>query len=177
MQISARYVSALFEVATSASALDSVEKDLSDLANAIQSEESLSEFIKSPLLNRSQQAKIIAALSDSFKAHKVTKEFLVALAGARRLSLLPEAAKQFSSLAEASRGELSAELVTATSISDKEAQEVAEHLGKAYGKKIKLRTSQDKTLLGGVVVKIGGVHLDSSIAGKLERMNLALKAA
>jgi len=67
--------------------------------------------------------------------------------------------------------------VTAAPISKEEAQQVAEHLGKAYGKKIKLRTVQDKSLLGGVVVKIGGVQLDSSIAGKLERMNIALKAA
>lgn len=170
-------MSALFDVAKAASAVAPVEKDLTDLATAIAETETLAEFIASPLLNRSQQAKIIAALADSFKAHKITKEFLVALAGAKRLSLLPEAARQFAKMAEEARGELTAELVTAAPISDKEAAEVAEHLGKAYGKKVKLITSQDKSLLGGVVVKIGGVQLDSSIAGKLNRMNLALKAA
>jgi len=176
-QIASRYVSALFDVAKAASALAPVEKDLTDLAGAIAAEASLTSFIESPLLNGSQQAKIIAALADSFKAHVVTKQFLITLAEAKRLNILQEVATQFAKKAEEDRGELSAELITAAPISTAEADEVAAHLGKAYGKKIKLKSSVDKSLLGGVVVKIGGVQLDSSIAGKLDRMNLALKAA
>lgn len=177
IQVASRYVSALFDVAKTASSVAVVEKDLKDLALATKENRQLADFIDNPLLNRAQQAKIIEAIAASLKTHAQTAAFLKTLAGQRRLSLLPEIARQFSLKAEQDRGEMSAEVITAYPLSAQEAQEVAEHLGKAYGKKIKLSMREDKNLLGGLVVKIGGQQLDSSLAGKLQRLNLALKAA
>jgi F-type H+-transporting ATPase subunit delta len=177
IQVSARYVSALFDVAKSTSVLATVEKDLLILSSAVTESEELAALIASPLLNCEQQSKAIAVLADHLKTHALTKAFLVALADSKRLVLLPEIARQFTVKAEAERGEMTAELVTALPLSSAEIEEVTARLGRAYGKKINLRTREDKRILGGVVVKIGGVQLDSSVAGKLERLNLALKAA
>ncbi len=176
-QIAARYVSALFDVAKAASGVASVEKDLNDLAAAANSDAGFADFLSSPLLGANQQAKVVAALADSFSAHAVTKSFLVALSQAKRLALLAEIARQFTKKAEEDRGELAAELVTARPVSKEELALVADHLGKAVGKKIKLTGSQDKSLLGGAIVKIGSLQLDSSLAGKLQRIEQTLKAA
>lgn len=175
--IAARYVSALFDAAKDASALAPVEKDLRDLAIAVRDNKSLAEFMASPLLNRAQQAKIIEALAASLGVHAITQSFLVVLASQKRLETLPEIAVQFACKAQEARGEMSAQIVTAQPISKEEEAEVAAHLGKAYGKKVTLTTSQDKKLLGGAVVKIGGLQLDASLAGKLERLEQSLKAA
>ena len=152
--IAARYVSALFEVATKASAVAVVEKDLNDLARATRGNEGFARLLTSPLLTRASQEKLMSALADSFGAHQVTKAFLVTLAHARRLPALIECAVQFARLAEAEQ-----------------------RLSKIYGKKVKLRSTQDANLLGGVIVKIGGMQLDASLAGKLARMEQNLKAA
>lgn len=177
IQIASRYASALFDAAKAASALAPVEKDLRDFARAAQENEELSEFISSPLLNRAQQTKIITAMADSFKAHAVTKSFLTTLADQRRLRLVAEIAEQFTKMAEEERGEMSAELISAIAVSKEEEQLVTDRLAKIYGKKIKLHVRQDPKLLGGAIIKIGGMQLDASVAGKLERMNIALKAA
>jgi len=177
IQIASRYVSALFDVAKAASAVAPVEKDLTDLANAAKSDAGFAEFIASPLLGAKQQAKVVSALADSFKAHAVTKAFLITLASAKRLTLLVEIARQFAQVAENERGELSAELVTATPVGKDEIAAVADRLGKAYGKKVILTSTQDKNLLGGALVKIGSLRLDATLAGKLERMEQKLKAA
>lgn len=177
IQIASRYVSALFDVAKAASVLGPVEKDLRDLALAAKENTQFASFIDNPLLNRAQQSKIIEALADSMKVNAQTKAFLITLASQRRLGLLPEIAAQFAAKAEQDRGEMSAEVISAYPLSSEEVKEVAEHLGKAYGKKINLTVSHDKKLLGGIVVKIGGMQLDSSVAGKLDRLNQALKAA
>lgn len=176
-QIAARYVSALFDVAKTASAVANVEKDLRDLAAAAAKDASFADFLTSPLLGAKQQAKVVAALADSFSAHAVTKSFLVALANAKRLPLIAEISRQFSKKAEAARGEMSAELITAQPVSKEELASVADKLGKVYGKKIKLTGSQDTSLLGGAVIKIGSVQLDASLAGKLQRIEQTLKAA
>ena len=175
--IAARYVSALFEVATKASAVAAVEKDLSDLARATHGNEGFARLLTSPLLTRASQEKLMSALADSFGAHQVTKAFLVTLAHARRLPALIECAVQFARLAEEARGEMTADIVTATAISKDEEAQAEQRLSKIYGKKVKLRSTQDANLLGGVIVKIGGMQLDASLAGKLARMEQNLKAA
>ena len=177
MQVATRYVSALFDVATAASALESVEKDLNDLALAATSQQGFADLISNPLLTRAQQEQIMAAIADSFKAHKITRDFVMTLASAKRLALLPEVARQLTAKAEQARGEVSAQLITATPIGKDEQAMVAERLGKAYGKTVKLTSIHDPKLLGGAVVKIGGMQLDASLAGKLQRLENTLKAA
>ena len=176
-QIATRYVSALFDVAKAASAVVQVEKDLRDLAAAARSDAGFADFLASPLLGASQQAKVVAALADSFSAHALTKAFLIALAKAKRLTLLIEVSRQFAKKAEEGRGEMVAELITAQLADKEEIAAVAQHLGKVYGKKITLTSSQDKALLGGAVIKIGSLQLDASLAGKLQRLEQTLKAA
>lgn len=176
-QIATRYVSALFDVAKAASGVASVEKDLNDLAAAAKSDAGFANFLTSPLLGAKQQAKVVAALADSFSAHAVTKSFLIAVSQAKRLPLLAEISRQFTKKAEEDRGELAAEFITALPVGKEELAVVAERLGKALGKKIKLTGLQDKSLLGGAVVKIGSLQLDSSLAGKLQRIEQTLKAA
>lgn len=175
--IAARYVSALFDSAKAASALAPVEKDLRDFAAAIHQNKSLAEFMTSPLLNRSQQSKVMEALAQSLGVHPLTASFLVVLATQKRLETLPEIAAQFSRRVDEEKGEMTAEIITAAPLSKQEEADISAQLGKAYGKKIKLTATQDQSLLGGAVVKIGGQQLDSSVAGKLERLNIALKAA
>lgn len=177
IQIASRYVTALFSLSEQESAVDAVEKDLRDLARAAHENKQLAALIENPLLNRKQQKNLIDALATSFKAHDLTRRFLITLAAQRRLEVIKEIARQFHDKAQFSRGEMSATVVTAQPLSEAEAGEVTSHLSRIYGKKINLTAKEDKTLLGGVVVKIGGVQLDSSLAGKLERMSVALRAA
>lgn len=177
IRIAARYVSALFDVAKAASALGDVEKNLNDLMCAAKDSNIFAEFVSTPLLGAQQQADIVAVLAEKIAAHAVTKSFLLTLATQRRLALLVEITKQFNVLSEKERGELSAQLITATAVSQADMQVISERLGKIYGKKIKLTGTQDKHLIGGAIVKIGSLQLDSSLAGKLSRMEQRLKAA
>lgn len=176
-RIAERYVKALFDVAEAGKALAQVEKDLNALAKAIAASADLREFIASPLFGRKEQAQAVRALLQHMKANKITVDFVAALAQAKRLVLLPEVAIIFAQWSEKTRGEITAEVITAEPLSDKDASALADRLSKAAGKKINLKLRQDPTLLGGMIVKIGSQQLDSSLAGKLDRLKLKLKAA
>ena len=176
-RIAERYVRALFEVAGTAHALDAVEKDMVALADALEQNEDFQQFLTNPLLSRPAQTQAMEAVLAKLKANKTTVQFIVMLAGKRRLAILPEIAELFSEWAAAARGELRAELVAAAPMQEKEIALVSERLSHAYGKKINLAVKQDPALLGGVMVKIGSIQLDGSLAGKLQRLGLALKAA
>ena len=53
---------------------------------------------------------------------------------------------------------------------------IADRLEQVTGKKVELRLHEDKSLIGGVVVKIGDRRIDGSVAGRLEMMKRKLLA-
>ncbi|MEQ1789655.1 MAG: ATP synthase F1 subunit delta [Rickettsiales bacterium] len=176
-KISERYVSAVFDVATQADALVAVEKDLLGLADLIKENADFHDFLYNPLLTRDAQVSIAANLLEKIGTHAVTAKFVALLAHNKRLDILPEMIELFLKELAISRGEIAAELVVARAISTKEADAIAQSLGKAYNKKINLSVRKDAALLGGTIINIGSVQLDGSLAGKLNRLKIALHAA
>jgi F-type H+-transporting ATPase subunit delta len=176
-RIAERYVKALFDLTESASSTEKVEADLAALAASLAENEEFRQFLSNPLLTRDAQGKAMAALLKKMKANTLTQQFVATLAAQKRLIILPEIAALFSQWAAASRGEISAELISASALKPKEIEQVAASLSKTYGKKVNLDVREDTTLLGGVIVKVGSQQLDASLAGKINRLKIALKAA
>lgn len=176
-RIAARYVRALFDIARADNALEQVEKDMLTLGKALKTTPSFRHFLENPLLSRENQAQIMTAILNNVGAHKVTQQFMALLARRRRLQALPEIMAQFCQLVSRQRGEMKAELLAAAKLSPQEVALVSERLSKAYGKRIILDVREKPELLGGIVVNIGSLRLDGSLAGKLKRLQIGLKAA
>jgi F-type H+-transporting ATPase subunit delta len=176
-RIAERYVKALFEVAKAASAVEAVEKDFTSLADALKTSAEFRHFLVNPLLSPANRAEALLAILDKMKVSQLTRQFLGMVIQQKRLDILPEIIEEYARVASAARGELDAEVITATPLKDSEIAAVGERLGKAYGRKLRLNVKQDPALLGGIIVKIGSQQLDSSLAGKMRRLKNSLKAA
>jgi len=175
-KIAERYVDALFAAIHSPGSLALVEKDLVELAGLIKENADFKAFLVNPLLTRDAQDTIISNLMEKLSVQQTTGQFTSLLARNKRLDILPEIIEIFLKKAAANRGEIAAELVTAREISAGQAESVAKSLEKAYGKKVNLSTREDPSLLGGSIINIGSLQLDSSIAGKLNRLKTELQA-
>lgn len=176
-RIAERYVKALFEIAQATRATDAVEADLASLGKALNESADFRHFLNNPLLTMETRAAVMLDILTKIKASDLTRQFIGTLLQQKRLPLLPAILEEFAHVASAARGELSAELITAAPLKDKEIQAVTERLSKAYGQKLRLSVKEDPSLLGGVVLRIGSQQLDSSLAGKLRRLKNTLKAA
>lgn len=176
-KIAERYVSALFDVAVDAGVLEAVEKDLQAIASILENNADFRAFIINPLLTRNAQEQVAAAVLSRLNVNKITAQFIALLARAKRLDILGEMIALFLEAVASARGEMAAELVSAKPVSGAESKKIAEKLGAAYNKKITLTTRADASLLGGVIINVGSVQLDGSLAGKLNRLKTALRAA
>ena len=176
-KIADRYVIALFEVASATNSLPAVGKDLLAIAEVLESNADFRAFLHNPLLTREAKGKIAETILKSLGANKITSQFVALLAAHNRLDLLPEMIELFLAKAATARGELAAELVVARAVSAAETGAIAEKLGNAYNKKINLQVREDSGLIGGSIINIASLRLDGSIAGKLERLALVLRAA
>jgi len=176
-RIAERYVRALFEVAASASAVDAVETDLTSLGDALEASEDFRHFLTNPLLSHETRAQAMLEILAKMRVQQLTRQFIGMLIRQKRLAILPDIIELYGEWAAHARGELKGELIAAAPLKPQEIKMVSDRLSKAYGKKMKLDVRQQPELLGGVVVKIGSLQLDSSLAGKMRRLKNTLRAA
>ena len=68
------------------------------------------------------------------------------------------------------RGEISAELIAAKNLNENEINKIKDELVKTFGSNIKLSYKYDQSLIGGLIVKVGSLMIDTSIKNKLNQI-------
>ena len=76
--------------------------------------------------------------------------------------------KSFIEICSEKRGEINAEIQSAKELSNDEIKKINEDFVKNFSSKIKLNYKYDKSLIGGLIVKIGSTMVDTSIKNKLQ---------
>ena len=102
--------------------------------------------------------------------------FLLLLVDKHRFVLFPAIVDEYRALSNEARGILIADVTTVAPASKKQQKAIADRLEEITGKKVEIRLHEDKSLIGGVVVKIGDRRIDGSVAGRLEMMKRKLLA-
>lgn len=175
--VATRYALALFELAEQKKKLDEVQADLAAVVDAMGKSAELRRLMESPVTPRKTQASAMDAVLASAKAQPLTRSFFKTLAENRRLAALPVIAERFAQMLATSRNEASAEVISAQPLASKQVQEIQKALEKSTGHNtVHVITQVDPSVMGGVVVKIGGKMFDNSIATKLGRLANVMKS-
>lgn len=77
------------------------------------------------------------------------------------------AAEELAELAAARRDRYVATVSTAVALTDEQERKLADTLTRIYGRPMSLQIELDESLLGGLVVEVGGEVIDGSVAGRL----------
>ena len=173
--IAARYASALFELAKDAGALKALDADAAALKAALDASPDLGAMIASPVISRSEQSAAIGAVSARMGLNPLTANTLALMADKRRLFVLPQFLTELGNLIAAEKGEITAEVTSATKLSAAQAKKLAETLKAKVGKTVKLNATVDETLIGGLIVKLGSTMIDTSVKAKLASLQNAMK--
>lgn len=176
-ELASRYGRALFEVAEERKELEKVGKELKAFATMCDESKELKFMLTCPTISRSEKVSAIMAIADNVKFSKTTKDFLGLVAGNNRLFALPDMIKAFLSLIEEKEGQVTVEVTTARELAKEQREEISSELGSALGKTIKLQVKEDASLLGGMMVKVGSLLIDSSLRTKVQQLKLAMKGA
>ena len=173
--IAARYATALFELAQDAKAVKALESDADALTAALSTSDDFGTLISSPVISRDDQARSIAAIAKKMGLSDLTTNTLQLMAAKRRLFVLPQMLVQLAALIAEEKGEVTAEVTSATALSADQTKTLAETLKARVGKDVKLKTAVDESLIGGLVVKLGSTMIDTSIKAKLAALQNAMK--
>ncbi|WP_210527049.1 F0F1 ATP synthase subunit delta [Rubellimicrobium arenae] len=173
--IANRYAQAVFDLAREEGMLDGVESDLDALEAALQDSADLRTLISSPIYTRDEQGAAIAAIADRMGLTPVMRNVLGLMAQKRRLFVLPQLVASLRERLSQARGEVTAEVVSAQPLTPEQERRLGETLAAREGKRIRLRTKVDESLIGGLVVRLGSRMIDTSIRAKLGRLQNMMK--
>ena len=173
--ISGRYATALYQLAESSKATDKVAASLAALTAALAESADFKTLISSPLIDRADAGKAVAATAKAMKLDRLTANFLGVLAQSRRLASLPAIITDFGRIAAAARGEVTARVTSAHKLDAKQTAALLAQLKAGLGRDVALELDVNPEILGGLVVRVGSRMIDSSIATKLDTLGQRLK--
>ena len=165
-----RYSLALYELAEEMKVLSQVEKNSSSFINLINTSKDFNNLIKDPTINQSILNNIVSKISENFKLEKVFENFLNFLILKRRFFYIKKILTVFNEICSEKRGELKAEIVSSKELSQDEVKKITEEFSNNFNSKIKLNYKYDQSLIGGLVVQVGSIMIDTSIKNKLQQI-------
>lgn len=175
--IAGRYATAVFELAREEGPVDQLERDVDALTNAHRESADFRDLIRSPVYSRAEQESGMAALADKMGLSNTMTRTLRLMATKRRLFVLPQFLAALRDRIAEEKGEVTAEVVSASPLSDDQRNRLAETLKKQAGRDVKIDMSVDERLIGGLRVKLGSRMIDTSIRSKLDAMQNMMKEA
>ena len=175
MGIAARYASALFDLAKEGGALKALEADAAALSETLSASEELRGVIASPVISRDDQGRALAAIAAKLGLSTLMSNTIALMADKRRLFVLPQFVSQLADLIAEEKGEVTAEVTAARALTATQSKKLAETLKVRVGKTVKLKTTVDDSLIGGLVVKLGSTMIDTSVKAKLAALQNAMK--
>jgi F-type H+-transporting ATPase subunit delta len=175
--VSGRYATALFELARDERAIDAVKADLDTLAAMLEQSADLRRLVRSPVFAAEAQLKALSAVLDKAGITGVSANFLKVLTVNRRLFAISDVIRAFNALVAKFKGEATADVTVAEALSDKNLNALKASLKSVTGKDVILNVKVDRSLIGGLVVKLGSRMVDSSLRTKLNSIKHAMKEA
>ena len=173
--IAARYASAVFEIAKESKDLGALESDVDALNAALDASADLRDLINSPVYSRDAQGKAIAAVAEKMGLSGTVTNTLKLMASKRRLFVLPQLVTALRGLIADEKGEVTADVRTATALSAEQEKTLAETLKGSVGKDVKMDITVDESLIGGLIVRVGSKMIDTSIRSKLMSLQNTMK--
>jgi F-type H+-transporting ATPase subunit delta len=169
------YARALFEAAKEHGRIDEVRDELGTLVETIREVPELKAMIRNPELDPPEKADALAAILKD--ADELLRNFGRLVAEKGRAPMLEEIAREFDALVSAEERILNVELTTAYELSDDEASSIVKQIEQASGRRVEANRTVDPGLIGGVVLKVGTLEVDSSVRGRLDGLRRELAGA
>lgn len=167
------YAAAAFKRAKQTAATEKWSLSLSFLADQLKDKNFLFVANNPKVSNEILTALILEISRDRLDSEAVN--FVKLLIENKRLLLLTHIAKLFESLKAEDEGYIHVDVTVAYPFTKESKQDFTAKLEKKLGKKVHLKVTADKKLIGGVLVRAGDKVIDGSVRGRLQNMQKALQ--
>ena len=168
-EISQRYALALYELSKEQNETKEFEANMNLFLKVFNSNKEFKNFIKDPTHTAETQKIIFEKTLTLLKINKTIKNFFLILIVKKRVFFLEQIINEFLKLISVKRGEIFGSLISSKKIDEKTVSDIEKEISTNINRSIKLKSKIDESLIGGIVVQIGSLMIDTSIKNKLSK--------
>ncbi len=174
-EISETYARVLFDLASAVDAVDSVDASFRSIVETIRENVELRDALGDSSVPADAKRAILGELFAGAAPEAVAVATIVI--DRNGTDALNGVLSHFAEIAEAERGIVVAEVITAMELTDATRSSLVEKLSAAMGRPVSLREKVNPAIIGGIRISIAGRVLDGSIASQLDAVRSALSNA
>ena len=164
------YALALYELASENSVLDQVEKEMISFAKLFNESLDFQKMLINPMVTKEDKRNVISQILQQNNYSEDSKRFLNFVANKNRLFFLDKIIKSFLNLVSINKGELKAELVSSKQLTAQDLEKIKNELSENFTSSLKIDYKYDPNLIGGLIIKVGSIMVDTSIKTKLKKL-------
>jgi F-type H+-transporting ATPase subunit delta len=176
--VAGRYARAFAEVAAAQKLdTDKTAGELDDLAAMISENHELRNIFQNPAVDHKQKLALLDAIITKSGGSKILRNFMAVLIDHHRIGQMKEIARMFRSELDDRMGIADAQVSSARELGATERKGLERQLATVTGKKVRASYSEDASLLGGAIVRMGSTIYDGSVRGQLEKIKQQIATA
>lgn len=170
-QIARRYAHAYFGLARQARDIPGWRRSLEQVV-ALLGHPDVQAALGDPRIPQHERVRVVAELLKDAQPQPRNLARLLVERG--RSAVLPLVLERYDVLADRESGVVRAEVTTAIAVSPQLLQRIRSQLATKLGGDVQTTVSQDPSILGGLVIRIGDRVIDGSVRTRLEQLQAAL---
>jgi ATP synthase F1 delta subunit len=174
-EIARVYASALFAAAKERGKLDAIRDQLGAFADALAETREMQLFFFSPYFSSAEKEEgLKKAVAD---VEPELLNFLLLLIEKHRMPVLFRIRRQFDALWARENKRLGVTVTSAVELDPEIAERIGREIEEQTGNQVELQSNVDPDILGGLVVQVGNMVLDTSIRNRLEKLRKSVAQA
>ncbi len=162
------YARSLFDVAREHDKLDELREQLSQFADALDSNRQLAVFFFSPYFSSKEKQDALERILEG--ADELFVNFLKLLIDNHRMPVIFRTRQQFEQMWERANKLLPVDITSAVELDQATTESLGRRIGERAGRKVRLAAHVDPDIIGGIVLRVGNSILDASIRNRLEQL-------
>lgn len=168
-EMSKEYGTALFALAKECGAEEEYKSSLDTVSSAFSENPEYVDFLASPSIPKDERTKAVQqAFEGQVPEHIVS--FLQILCEKGHIRSFSGCVSEYNALYDASKKITVAKVKSALPLTEKEKEDLKQKLEKISGSSVGLECSTDKSLMGGLVVEMGGKVIDGTLRHRLREV-------
>jgi F-type H+-transporting ATPase subunit delta len=174
-KVSKRYAKALLSLGKEDGKYRQYGEDLRDFSSFYEQNAEFAQAVSNPIFSLEDRKKILNFVLGKTRYTETAKNFLNFLLDKNRISVVPGIRAYYGKLTDEVDNIARAEVITAGLLHEEAKKRLEKVLEALTSRRVRMTTSEDKALIGGIVVKIGDLVLDGSIKAQLKGLKESLK--
>ncbi len=169
-----RYATSLFEVGLELGKIEEFYKELENINNLFKSEDKLFEIFIHPRISKDEKKSLVNEVFANALSNEVFN-FLYIIIDKRREKNLFDIVKEYKSIYDIHNGIIDVSAVTAVPMEENAVNKLQEVLENKLNKKVRLSNELDKSIIGGVLLKMNDKVIDNTLISQLKSMESLIK--